>query len=105
MHSQKSTQKTIIIDNTDYPEAVLGDDYFVNPQEYEKVFIKIKSQTTFTSNDKYYKWTMFFIVTLAILVFLLFCAILCYWRQVYTFTRLTNERRGLKKKLMAIHDE
>ena len=104
----KGQQHSYIIDNTDYPEVVLDPMYIVKPPtgdpNVDNQFIKVTTQMTYTSNDKYYAWTMVFVVVLGVLGILLLCSLICYMRYRCIYNRYTNERRELKLKLMQIRD-
>jgi hypothetical protein len=89
--------------------VLLDPDYLVLPLEEgstkDTVFISVHLLTSYTSNDKYANWTLFFIVILATLVGLLVFSLICYKWQVYIFTSKTNERRDIKRQLMKLNDQ
>ena len=71
-----------VIDNTDYPEALREENWNFD-RKYDSsmdIYVNVKTQSTFTSNDKYFVWTFMFMITLVILATLLVCAILAYCR-------------------------
>lgn len=98
----------MVIDNTDYPEALLDSMYIIKPPtgnpEIDNLFIKVTQTMTYTSNEKYYLWTLVFIIILGVLGVFLLISIICYARLRFIYNKYTMERRNLKLKLMEIKD-
>ena len=61
-------------------------------------------KTIFTSNNKFYYWTLIFIVILGILGGILVISFLAYCRQAFVYNRYVKERRAIKQELLKIKD-
>jgi len=105
--TERAKELFFVIDNTDYPEAVLDENWLPRNDIGDESLIKlldVEIKTTFTSNNKYYLWTVMFIIILGVLGGLLLLSFLCYCRQTYVFNRYTNERRAIKLEFLKIKD-
>ena len=106
-NTNRAQEYFFVIDNTDYPEAVLQPDWQPSPQTgdgSEDLFINMEVRSTFTSNNKYFFWTWIFSLIVILLGGLLVLSLICYCRQSYVYNRYTKERRALKKELIKIKD-
>ena len=66
------------------------------------VFITIQSELNYTSNDKYYAWTIVYIMILSGLGFLLLIALGTYCRMVYVYNSHANQRKVVKQEMFKI---
>lgn len=103
-------EKFFVIDNTDYPEALYdsGWDWQIKKEikadpEHD-VYVEIKMEIAFTSNDKYFVWTFIFLVILLVLGALFVIALIAYCRQSFVYNRYAKERKAIKRELMKIKD-
>ena len=105
---QRATELFFVLDNTDYPEAILNADFVATARSWEDrsqdISMSVEIKVTYTSNNKYYRWTILFIVVLAVLALALLASLLCYCRQSMTYNRYANERRELKQQLIEVSD-
>ena len=75
-----------VIDNTDYPEALYDSNWdWDNKKELigdpdHDVFVEIKMEMAFTSNDKYFVWTFIFMIILIVLGVMFALALMTYCR-------------------------
>jgi len=98
-------EKFFVIDNTDYPEALYDENWgFPIPDPEFDVYVEIKMEVAFTSNDKYFVWTFIFLVILLILAALFVIALVTYCRQSFIYNRYAKERKAIKRELMKISD-
>ena len=103
-------EKFFVIDNTDYPEALYDSKWDwqikkeIAPDPEHDVFVEIKMEMAFTSNDKYFVWTFIFLVILLVLGGLFVIALVAYCRQTYVYNRFAKERKQIKRELMKIKD-
>ena len=96
-----------VIDNTDYPEAIFDPNWIKTPYPTDgslDLWIGLSITATFTSNNKYFFWTLIFSVILLILGSLLLFAFICYCRQSFVFNRYARERREIKQELLKLKD-
>ena len=105
---QKSKEHFFVVDNTDYPEAILDPDWiFKNPNSdptLDHIFVDVNITSTFTSNEKFFFWNWVFIILIIILFSLLFFVLLCYCWKVRKYNGYVSERRALKQELIKIKD-
>ena len=74
-------EKFFVIDNTDYPEALYEENWqWPKPDPEFDVYVEIKMEVAFTSNDKYFVWTFIFLVILLVLAALFVVALVAYSR-------------------------
>jgi hypothetical protein len=103
-------EKFFVIDNTDYPEALYDGNWDWNvkkeikPDPEHDVYVEIKMELTFTSNDKYFVWTFIFMIILIVLAALFVLALVAYCRQSFVYNRYAKERKMIKRELMKIKD-
>ena len=103
-------EKFFVIDNTDYPEALYDDSWDwqirkeIKPDPEHDVYVEVKMQIDFASNDKYFAWTFIFLVVLIILGVLLVISVFAYCRQAFVYNRYAKERKAIKRELMKIKD-
>lgn len=106
----RTNEKFFVIDNTDYPEALsdAGWDWQIKkeiaPDPEHDVYVEIKMEIAFTSNDKYFVWTFIFLVILIVLGSLFTIALIAYCRQQFVYNRYAKERKAIKRELMKIKD-
>lgn len=83
VQTQRAKELFFVIDNTDYPEAVLDKNWvrtdWTGDSSEDKI-INIIIETKYTSNNKYYLWTVIFIIILGVLGGLFLLSLLCYIR-------------------------
>lgn len=108
IHTQRAKEYFFVIDNTEYPEALL-DDSWEGPEDIptdgsKDLYIELMIKTTFSSNNKYYFWTLMFAIILIILGVLLIMAMVCYCRQTWVYNRYVRERQDIKKELLKVKD-
>lgn len=103
----KSKEHFFVIDNTDYPEAILDKNWVMRPHtgddSKDSLFVVVSAETSFTSNNKFYFWTLMFTILLSVLGGVLFIAIVCYIRKSYVLNRYKQERR--EQKMERIQEE
>jgi hypothetical protein len=98
-------EKFFVIDNTDYPEALYDTDWqWPKPDPEFDVYVEIKMDILFTSNDKYFVWTFIFLVILLVLAALFVIALVAYCHQSFVYNRYAKERKAIKRELMKIKD-
>jgi predicted membrane protein len=100
-----------VIDNTFYPEALKDSSWDWSSHarnlvhdSANDVYVQVKFETTFKSNDKYFRWTFVFIIILIVLGFLFLMSLLFYCRQSYVYASKAKERKYIKQELMKIKD-
>lgn len=97
-----------VIDNTDYPEAVLNENYIrkddnADPTK-DHLFVRVDITTTYTSNDKFFFWNLIFLYILCTLGALLIMSTCCYCWKTFKYNRYVKERRLLKQELIKVKD-
>jgi hypothetical protein len=104
----RAKEHFFIIDNTEYPEAVLDSNWIQTPPDQvssaDHLFVDVNITTTYTSNDKFYFWNWIFIILIGTLGSILGLTILCYCCKVRKYNNYVSERRILKKELLKIKD-
>lgn len=97
-----------MLDNTEYPEALSDSNWkqpAVRPTDGSKdVIMKIRSELVFTSNDKYYAWTVVFMIILAALGIILLGSLAVYCRMNVVYNRYAKERKEMKQLLLKMKD-
>lgn len=107
---ERVNEKFFVIDNTDYPEALYDSGWDwqkkkeIAPDPEHDVYVEIKMEIAFTSNDKYFVWTFIFLVILIVLGALFTISLVAYCRQTYVYNRFAKERKSIKRELMKIKD-
>lgn len=66
--------------------------------------MKIRSELVFTSNDKYYAWTVVFMIILAALGIILLGSLAVYCRMNVVYNRYAKERKEMKQLLLKMKD-
>ena len=103
--ANRVNEKFFVIDNTDYPEALYEKEWqWPKPDPEFDVYVEIKMEVAFTSNDKYFVWTFFFLVILLVLAAFFVIALVAYSRQSFVYNRYAKERKAIKRELMKIKD-
>lgn len=101
----KSNEFFFVIDNTEYPQA-LDDPQWKMPKDFQDVnkdlFVKIEHEIYYTSNDKYYAWTIVYLMIISALGFLLLVSMITYFRMVYVYRKHAGQRKIQKQELMKI---
>lgn len=94
---QKAKELFFVIDNTDYPEVVLYDNYKPRPYsgnpDLDHLYVTVQVTTTFTSNDTFYFWNWVFIILVVSLASILILLIGCYFYKVVRYNSFVKERR------------
>lgn len=97
---QRAKEHFFVIDNTDYPEAYLDENWkpsqWTGDPKQDHLFVDVKITTTFTSNDKFYFWNLVFIVLILTLVIILAFALMCYCWKIFKYNKYVEEKRALK---------
>ena len=102
----RSNEYFYVIDNTEYPEA-LDDPQWKKPEAplldgSKDVYITIHNVVNYTSNDKYYAWTVVYIMILSGLGFLLMIALGTYMRMIYVYNSHATQRKVVKQEMFRI---
>ena len=103
-------EKFFVIDNTDYPEALYDRDWNwqvkkdIAPDPEHDIYVQIKMEMAFTSNDKYFVWTFIFLEILIVLAVMFVISLIAYCRQTFVYNRYAKERKAIKRELMKIKD-
>jgi len=95
---QRVKEFFFVIDNTGYADAIISGAYQPHdPADRSKdIYMKTSFKYSYTSNDKYFVWTFFFMIILISLGVILLISIALYCRMNYVYNRYAKERKVLK---------
>lgn len=85
-----------VLDNTEWTDAIDNENKWKAPKKYnakDDVYIKVTTEMTFTSNDKYEAWSFIFTIIFISLGMVALLSFLFFLRMTCIYQNLSMERR------------